>query len=585
MKRVKKTIVWLLLLCSLVFFTGCGKIRINPGPFDEYTASIFKTLVNDEMSLNFLFEDRTTFGLDYVEPSLPTPSTSSEFGRLLINLYFGSMSYYNYDELNDDEQITYLLVKDLLENYNAKKPGMDYLASDYLGSYLGYQAQLPLLLAEYHFWTLKDIENYFAYMDLVEETFKAYVDFEIEKANNGFGMPDFVIDKVIAQCETFLSDLDNHFLIQIFPSKIENLVFLTEDQKAALIQTNEEKVKESLAKGYEYIKENLGQVRGLATNNLGLAHYELGKDYYTLLFKDETGYDIPIEEAIAYIDQIISDRIARIIELYRINPNIGEEADELKLMESTPEGYLAFFREKLAGHFPILPYSPEIEVKYISPVMEDFFSPAAYMISPIDSMAKESIYLNNKKVIQYETTDKNYLYTTLAHEGFPGHLYQNIYFKGQETNPIRKVLKSSGYVEGWATYAQMYSYQFIDGVDPLLLEFLKLNDELNGAINCRIEMGINYEGWDFQALKDYLIEFNPNIKDENVQKALEQLIEVPTNPQIYYFTYFKLADLYEEIKTALGTAFAPVTFHQAILDCGPLPLRYVEERVRKALLN
>ena len=115
MKRVKKTIVWLLLLCSLVFFTGCGKIRINPGPFDEYTASIFKTLVNDEMSLNFLFEDRTTFGLDYVEPSLPTPSTSSEFGRLLINLYFGSMSYYNYDELNDDEQITYLLVKDLLE--------------------------------------------------------------------------------------------------------------------------------------------------------------------------------------------------------------------------------------------------------------------------------------------------------------------------------------------------------------------------------------------------------------------------------------------------------------------------------------
>ena len=137
----------------------------------------------------------------------------------------------------------------------------------------------------------------------------------------------------------------------------------------------------------------------------------------------------------------------------------------------------------------------------------------------------------------------------------------------------------------WATYAQMYSYQFIDGVDPLLLEFLKLNDELNGAINCRIEMGINYEGWDFQALKDYLIEFNPNIKDENVQKALEQLIEVPTNPQIYYFTYFKLADLYEEIKTALGTAFDPVTFHQAILDCGPLPLRYVEERVRKALLN
>lgn len=585
MKRIKKTVMWLMLLCSLVIITGCGGLRINPGPFDQYTASIFKTLVNDEMSLNFLFEDRSTFGLEYVEPSLPTPSTSSELGKLMINLYFGSMKYYNYEELSDDEQITYLLVMDLLDNINAKKPGMDYLDSDYLGSYLGYQAQLPLLLAEYHFWSVQDIENYFTYMDLVEDTFKAFVDFEIEKAENGFGMPDFVIDKVIAQCETFLSDLDDHFLIQIFPSRIENLVFLTEEQKETFIEINEEKIKESLAKGYQYIKDNLGSVLGKATNNLGLAHYELGKEYYTLLFKDETGYDIAIEDAITYVENIISERIARMIEIYQINPDIEREAAEVKLMDSTPEGYLAFFQEKLVGHFPDIPYSPEIEVKYISPLMEDFFSPAAYMISPIDSMTRESIYLNNKKVIESEQFDKNYLYTTLAHEGFPGHLYQNIYFKGKETNPLRKILKSKGYLEGWATYAQMYSYQFIEGVDSLLLEFLKLNDELNGALNSRIEMGINYEGWDFQELKDYLKTYNPYIQDENVQRALEQLIEVPTNPQVYYFTYFKLADLYEEIKTALGTDFNPVIFHQAILDCGPLPLRFVEERVRKTLLD
>ena len=50
-------------------------------------------------------------------------------------------------------------------------------------------------------------------MNLVEPTFEKYYQFEVEKADKGYGMPDFVIDKVIAQCEKITNDIDDHFLI------------------------------------------------------------------------------------------------------------------------------------------------------------------------------------------------------------------------------------------------------------------------------------------------------------------------------------------------------------------------------------
>ena len=67
-----------------------------------------------------------------------------------------------------------------------------------------------------------------------------------------------------------------------------------------------------------------------------------------------------------------------------------------------------------------------VEIKYIDKAMEENFSPAAYMTSPIDEFKNEYIYLNNKSIlIDQEDSegnvtkvyDYNYLFTTLAHEG------------------------------------------------------------------------------------------------------------------------------------------------------------------------
>ncbi len=583
MKNFKKLIVLIILVVFSYTITSCSFVeKIDPGDFDEYSSNLLSTLLgNDEMTLNFLFKNEDTVKVEETELSLPTPGTTSALGKLIINLYFGPMANYNYEELDFDQKMTYNVIIDLLEKINSKTTEMSYLDNNYLGSYLGYQAQLPILFQQYRFDDLEDVENYFALMKLVPETFKEYYDYEVIKADAGYGMPDFVIDRVIEQCVNFTANTEEHFLISTFPSRLDVLE-LTEEQRSELIKRNKEIVNNELCQGYRYVAENLGSLKGRATNNQGLAHYTkqnedgtityVGKDFYKYLFKDATGYDVEIEDAIAYIQAHLDEIVNNIRTLQTNDPQIGVNASNILLMDKTPSEQMEYYKTLLSGHFPELEKYPTIVFKDVDKSMENNFSPAAYITSPIDSYDVETIFLNQAKI----DGDYNYLYTTLGHEGIPGHMYQNIYFKTQDVNMIRKVLKNSGYQEGWATYVELYMYNFVEGVDQNILDYLRNYDILNGVLTARLDMGIHYEGWSVEDTLEFMSKYFNGYTYEKILPIYQQLVEVPTNSQTYYYTYFKICDMVERASTALGNKFNIEEFHKVILDCGPVPLRFVE---------
>ena len=91
-------------------------------------------------------------------------------------------------------------------------------------------------------------------------------------------------------------------------------------------------------------------------------------------------------------------------------------------------------------------------------------------------------------------------------------------------------------------------------------------------------MGIHYNGWTLTETHDFLSKYY-NISLEQTQSIYERLIEVPNNCQHYYFTYFKLCDMYDLVSSTLGDNFDVVEFHEKILNCGPIPLKYVEKHV------
>ena len=601
------TVVFSLVLGSCSIFDGVFDQELDPSTFDQTTQEMFYMLLgDDELSINYLIANREDYGLEYYEPSLPTPSVKSVVNDLAFNTVFGRIKYYDYEKLNDDQKMTYNLLVDLVDTVNAETAEMSYLSNNYLGSYLGYQAQLPLILAEYNFYNKTDVENYIKFIELIPETFKVYYEFEVEKAEKGYGMADFVIDNVTEQCETFIAGIDNNtsFMYKVVNDKINSCAFLNADEKLFFVNRNNEVIKTCMREGYEYVKNNLPSLKGKATNTQGLAHYKgsdgssIGKDYYQILFTDATGYDISCDDAIKYVDRKIDEYMATLNKLgSKISSNSSLYNEYIEIMtnekfmvSSTPSGQLDLFKKYIKNDFPALSTNPEIVVKYIDESMQDNFSPAAYMVSPIDTYTTETIYLNPASIYLTDESgnlttdlDTEYLYTTLAHEGLPGHLYQNVYFKSLDVNPIRKVLKSSGYVEGWATYAENYSYRFLSGLySKEIIDYLITEQQLIAAIYSRIDLGIHYNGWTIEEMHSFMSEYFSVGGVEDVRAAYEQLVEIPTNYQEYFFSYLKLCDMYDSVKKVKGSSFNAKEFHKYILDCGPVPLRFVEDVINDA---
>ena len=600
-------IVFSLVLSSCTFFDELFNKELDPSTFDDTTNEMFYLLIGeDELTINYLIYDRESYGFEYYEPTLPTPSVKSIMSSVAINTLFGRIKNYDYEKLNDDQKMTYNIIVDLVDGINAETAEMSYLSNNYLGSYLGYQAQLPLLLTEYNFYTKQDLDNYLKFIELVPETFKVYYEFEVTKADKGYGMPDFVIDNVVSQCDNFIKAIDDNssFMYHVVNEKINKCEFLNSEEKAFYTSRNNEVIKAQMREGYAYIKENLPSLKGKAKNNQGLAHYvtdkgvEIGKNYYQLLFQDTTGYDISCDDAINYIegkiDEYMNDlrTIVNKIQGNQLLLNQYQQviSTEKFMTSSTPLDQLYDFSNLIKEDFPELGYVPEVKVDYIHESMQDNFSPAAYMTSPIDSKTSEKIYLNPASIYltdEYENLtnelDTKYLYTTLAHEGFPGHLYQTAYFKELDVNPIRKVMKNSGYMDGWATYAEYYVYKYLGGkYSQEIIDYLQTEQKLIAAIYSRIDLGIHYNGWSLNEMHAFMSNyFNVGTADD-VLPAYNQLVEIPTNYQQYYFTYLKICDMYDAVSSKLGDEFNAKEFHKYILDCGPAPLRFVEDVVFKA---
>jgi uncharacterized protein (DUF885 family) len=201
-------------------------------------------------------------------------------------------------------------------------------------------------------------------------------------------------------------------------------------------------------------------------------------------------------------------------------------------------------------------------------------STLAYYVNPtLDGKETNIIRVNENSTQSKDSLDA---YSTLAHEGLPGHLYQDVYFKSQDVNLIRKILKNSGYTEGWATYTEMYSLSLVEEKNLSVADYLLNENEFYGALQCSLDTGIHYEGWDLDDVLTFINKYLEGYTQEKAQQILEQIIEVPTNPQIYFFTYFKILDMRNRVETALGNKFNEIEFHKTILDCGPVPLKYVE---------
>lgn len=139
---------------------------------------------------------------------------------------------------------------------------------------------------------------------------------------------------------------------------------------------------------------------------------------------------------------------------------------------------------------------------------KNYLSPAFYLIPPIDDTAHNVIYINPAS--NYNALE---LYTTLAHEGYPGHLYQTVTFEEHNTEPLRSILSFGGYTEGWATYVEMYSFSTW-AENPTLASLYQKDRSLMLGIASLLDIGIHYHGYSRSQVAQFLSKFESQKKPQ-----------------------------------------------------------------------
>lgn len=565
---------FLSIILLLVFFCGCNlttplSSTHTPAAFNKLLEKIFRQEISQNtINLHFTLAHPGNAGIMNYEVTLGDFSDNEKAeANARIENYLAALQPFSKTDLSLEQQVS----RDVLSDYFKLQLEMAPFAlyEEPLSPSGGVHAQLPLLFEEYIFYDEGDIKDYLVLLAQVDDYFAQIIDFEKQKAAAGLFMPDYACQSVIDQCRDFVVAADNHFLIKTFHSRIENFPDLSDEEREAYIYQNEQLVRNELVKAYQYLGTEMSKLLGCGKNEQGLCYFPDGREYYKHLVYYSTGCsdDIPdIQEAISR--QREEDLLAASEIVYKYD-DFWSYYDDALLESKDPAATLEELQKDMLLDFPAPPYTT-YTVTLIDECIADYVAPAYYITAPIDDYSKNSIHIS----ADYDTTTLDY-FTTLAHEGFPGHLYQTIMSYESGQNPARCLTNCGGYVEGWATYVEMLSYQYAD-IDPNVAFVMQKDQSAMLSLYASTDLGIHYDGW---TLKDTVAFWNNyGIENESVIKQIyEYIVGEPGNYLQYYVGYLEFLDLKEMAMKKYGTEFDEIAFHQAILDIGSAPFAIIEK--------
>lgn len=580
---MKRFFCILLMICVLLT-SGCGyRPELGEGIlqeeneqdtselFDRYLQNAYKKQVaSDELSLHFSLshpEDQGILSAVSIYPDISSAGIENDYVK--YKDFKECLSSYKYDNLTSRQQ----LVHDILqEYYDVTLKFQDYpYYNELLSPSSGIHVNLPLLLQEYAFRCKEDVETY---LKLIEETdiyFSAILGYEQEKSKAGLFMSDQMLAEVVSFCKNFGTFSQDHLLITSFEKKIQNASFLSDMEKEKYLLANESKVKDICLPSYLRLGEKLSKMKGTGKNDLGLSHFPSGRPYYTLLCRHATGTKDQPFTLYYRISEKRKEDIAAMTSLFSTDPTLASQCTNYRYEATDPAQMLETLKTAIRQDFPASDQTSAV-IRTVDSALADSLAPAFYMIAPIDDYKQNIIYYNPSKA-----SSSLDLFTTIAHEGYPGHLYQTAMSYTYGLEPIRTMISFPGYVEGWATYVETLSYDYA-GMSPNLANVLQLNYQVVLSLYASADIGIHYYGWDVKKTAEFFKDFG--ITDQKVIEEIYQMIcQDPANYLKYYVGCMEFQRLRREMETKYEN-FSPMDFHKCILETGPAPFDIVEKELK-----
>lgn len=594
--RKRRTFCLLLFLGSLLacalFFLSSGDSR----RFHALAQELFHSeLSGNTISLHYTLAHPQNYG--FPEGAvLSSWEPAADNGEKDLRDALARLSRISPERLNESDAYTYTLLYRFL---TLRLTGAPYSFYDEpLSPSSGMQSGLPILLADYTFRSEKDVEDYLQILDQTDTYFQGLIRYEKEKAEKGLFMSDASAEKVIRACSLIMDkgslEDGTHFLHTTFQERLQALEakgLITSDQKQKWLSENDRLLTTVVAPAYEELADAFTILQGSGSNSMGLCYFPQGRAYYEYLLASSTGSPRTIPQIRALLWEDFQKNLSSLLMLLQKYPLLSGSTPESfgAFPYSEPDEMLADLQSRIAGDFPAFPdtegnFSPSCTIKSVSPSMEDYSSPAYYLTPPIDDMRDNIIYINHKNM-----PDALTLYTTLAHEGYPGHLYQTVYsqlyLQSQNASCLRYLLHYGGYTEGWALYVENLSYyyarQMVEQTQPseaAWYEACRLNRNLLLCLYSLLDIAIHYEGATPAQVRSILSEMG--ITDpQDAASIYEYIVEEPVNYLKYYLGFLELLSLRETARELWGEDFSLMRFHRFVLETGPSDFQSLNERL------
>lgn len=568
--KKRKTRVILLLMVLTLGLTSCGRPSETDyqQKFAEFEETFFKEKVSDSfLDLHYALKDSEKYGIENVPEDFGQYSEEGMKEKIrYLKEKKEELSQFPFEKLNEEQQVTAHILENMIE-VECNSEGLE-LYKEPLSEAVGIQAELPVLLAEYEFYSREDVEGYLNLLGSIDEYYVQILEFERDKADAGLFMSDMAADSVIQSCKSYMDENGSSFLLESFKNRLEQVPGLTEEEKQNLVSRNETIIKEDFLNAYQTLSDGLEKLKGSGQNVNGVCGWEKGQEYYEYLIESEIAPSYPdIGSLLEALEKMVTSKMNEMNEMVDENPKLMDEWDSAEIQYENPVEILQQLQNEIMADFPKLE-NMDYEIKYVPEELEDV-QPLAFYVSPqIDSYHDNVIYINRK----YEGNGN--LYITLAHEGLPGHMYQTTYFLRNNESDLRKILDYTGYTEGWATYVEHLAYQFDNGLEPAVGKIMADNSIANLGVGAILDIKVNYYGMDREEAVDY---FSDYLDAGAVNQMFDYVCKNPAVYLPYVVGYMEIEEMREEAEAKLGENFDAKKFHKFILDMGPAPFSIIRE--------
>lgn len=576
--RVKLIVIGicLIFLAVLSFVKEDHKDNSDQEKFQRYTISFFKENASaNEITMHYLLENPEKYGLK---------KSKSLYGKMKkedvlneknkISDEIKKLKKFRKKELTRKQQNTYEVLMDYLSRQ--EKLAMYPYYERVLGKSSGQQVQILLTLSEYRLKNEQNIKSYFKLLRGLNAYFDSLIEYSKEQVKRNLFISDESLEETLKQIKSVTTQKDN-MLAATFNLRISEVKGINAATKKQYCRENKKIVKMEVIPAYERLYSHLQALKGNGKNKNGLYYYKNGKDYYEALVAQKTGSAKTVEEMIEISDQTIEKCLRKLIKLQKKYPNIinryRKSKKNIKIVQNSQK-VLNKLRQKMVKYYPKAP-KVSCKIKYVHKTMEEYTSPAFYMVPAVDSYKENVIYINKSQTAE--------LYPTLAHEGYPGHLYQNVYYAAKGDDPVRYLLDYPGYSEGYATYVEGFSYSMMDveGYGDIYQQMNMEMYEYNLALCSRVDFGVHYEGWKKKDVRAYLRSFG--MEKSQADELFQMIIENPANYLSYYIGYQEFHELLTDYKNKAGKQYNLKAYHTEILDAGPCSFDILRRRIESNL--